>query len=99
MKLLLLIVRTYPRRTFLTLLCLVLAGLAEGIGISSLLPVIRIAARGQGGPTSDTALERGLATALGGVGLSPTIPTLLALVLAGVALKAVLLLLANRQVG
>ena len=33
MKLLLLIVRTYPKRTLLTLLCLVLAGLAEGIGM------------------------------------------------------------------
>ena len=100
MKLLLLIVRTYPRRTLLALVCLVLAGLAEGIGISSLLPVIRITARDQmGGATSDTALERGLATTLGVFGLSPTTATLFALMVAGVALKAGLTLLANRQVG
>jgi len=100
MKLLLLIVRTYPRRTLLTLVCLVLAGLAEGIGISSLLPVIRITARDQmGGATSDTALERGLATTLGVFGLSPTAATLFALMVAGVALKAGLTLLANRQIG
>jgi len=100
MKLLLLIVRTYPRRTLLALVCLVLAGLAEGIGISSLLPVIRITARDQmGGATSNTALERGLATTLGVFGLSPTAATLFALMGAGVALKAGLTLLANRQVG
>jgi ATP-binding cassette subfamily C protein len=100
MKLLLLIVRTYPQRTLLTLVCLVLAGLAEGIGISSALPLVRVAARDQaGGLTSSTALERGLATVLGFVGLSPTSATLFTLVLAGVALKALLKLLANRQVG
>src|SRR5690348_11448587 len=65
-QLLLVIVRRYPRRTLLTLICLVLAGLAEGIGISSLLPVIRVAARDGAG---NTALERGLANALGIVGL------------------------------
>jgi ATP-binding cassette subfamily C protein len=100
MKLLLLIVRTYPQRTVLALICLVLGGLAEGIGISSLLPVIRIAAADQiGGATSNTALERGLTTALGYVGLAPTTTTLLVLVIAGVVFKAVLVLLANRQVG
>jgi len=96
-RLLLAIVRIHPRRTLLALLGLVLAGLAEGIGISSLLPVIRIAARD---PTAgDTTLERGLATALGAAGIAPTTHTLFALVLTGIALKAVLLLLANRQVG
>lgn len=100
MKLLLLIVRTYPQRTASTLICLVLAGLAEGIGISSLLPVIRIAASDSGaGVPGSTSLERGLASVLGAVGLSPTTHTLLTLVLAGVLLKALLLLLANRQVG
>ena len=79
------IVRTYPRRTVLTLLCLVLAGLAEGVGISSLLPVVRVAAR-DGGPATDTALERGLASALGMVGLEPTTRTLFAFVFAGIAL-------------
>ena len=96
MQLLLVIVRRYPRRTLLTLICLVLAGLAEGIGISSLLPVIRVAARDGAG---NTALERGLENALAMVGLVPTPHTLLVLVLAGIALKAILLLLANRQVG
>jgi ATP-binding cassette subfamily C protein len=100
MKLLLVIVRAYPRRTVLTLVCLVLAGLAEGIGISSLLPVIRLAARDPaGGAAGGTALERGLTTTLAAVGLEPTNTTLFAFVLAGIALKAVLLLLANRQVG
>lgn len=100
MKLLLLIVRTYPQRTLLTLACLVLAGLAEGIGISSLLPVIRLATRDPvTAAAHDTALERGLTHGLALVGLQPTNATLFGFVLAGIALKALLLLLANRQVG
>lgn len=99
MKLLLLILRTYPQRTLLTLVCLVLAGLAEGIGITSLLPVIRLAASGEAGGAGETALERGLASALAMVGLPVSNATLFTLVLGGVFLKAVLLLLANRQVG
>ncbi len=98
-KLLLVIVRAYPRRTLLALACLVFAGLAEGIGISSLLPVVRVAAHDQAAGAGDTALERGVATALGYVGLTPTTHTLFAIVLVGILLKAVLLLLANRQVG
>ncbi|MCC6765776.1 MAG: ABC transporter ATP-binding protein [Deltaproteobacteria bacterium] len=100
MKLLLLIVRRYPQRTLLALGCLVCAGLAEGIGISSLLPVIRVATRDQASAAaSNTALERGLDTALGFVGLAPTTTTLFTIVFAGIALKAGLVLLANRQVG
>ena len=97
MKLLLVIVRTYPRRTLLTLLCLVLAGLAEGMGMSSLLPIARVAA-GDGG-AGNTTLERALTAVLGAVGLAPTMATLFTLVLGGIVLKAVLVLLAQRQVG
>jgi ATP-binding cassette subfamily C protein len=100
MKLLLLIVRRYPQRTLLTLVCLVLAGLAEGIGITSLLPVIRFAAHDASSAMgSNTALERGLTTALAFFGLQPTSGTLFTIVLGGIVLKALLLLLANRQVG
>lgn len=100
MKLLLLIVRRHPQRTLLTLACLVLAGLAEGIGITSLLPVVRLAARDTAqAAASNTTLERGLTTALAWFGLTPASSTLFAIVLGGIALKAVLVLLANRQVG
>jgi ATP-binding cassette subfamily C protein len=99
MRLLLAFLRSYPKRTALTLLCLVLGGLAEGIGVSSLLPVIRVAAQGQSGATHPTALEHALDTALALVGLTFNTHTLFALVLAGVLLKAGLALLANRQVG
>jgi ATP-binding cassette subfamily C protein len=61
------------------------------------LPVTRLAA-GQPG-TAGTALERGLTATLAAIGLAPTPRTLFALVLAGIALKSGLLLLANRQVG
>ena len=46
MKLLVVFARTYPRRTAAMLACLVAAGLAEGIGLSSLIPLIGMAAEG-----------------------------------------------------
>jgi ATP-binding cassette subfamily C protein len=63
-----------------------------------LIPVIRVAARDQIGGTT-TSLERGLESGLAFFGLAPTTSTLFAVVILGVALRAALLLLANRQVG
>ena len=43
MRMLLEFARSAPRRCLLTLLCLVLAAAAEGIGISALLPFLGLA--------------------------------------------------------
>ena len=44
MKVLLDFARSQPLRSGITLLCLLLAGVAEGIGLSSLFPVLELAA-------------------------------------------------------
>jgi len=100
---LLVVFRLYPRRTTITMLCLVLAGFAEGVGVSSVLPLIRMGAPGgawgPGDHSSLSSLEKWVHAAFAAVGVSPTVHALFAIVVGGVLLKAVLVLLANRQVG
>jgi ATP-binding cassette subfamily C protein len=43
MRLMLSFYRAYPLRTLLTLLAMSIAGLAEGVGLSALLPLLNIA--------------------------------------------------------
>ncbi|MDJ0787425.1 MAG: ABC transporter ATP-binding protein [Myxococcota bacterium] len=100
MKLVLEFARAHPRRTLLTLICLVAAGLAEGLGLSTALPVLEIVAdptAAEGG--EESALAAGVRSVLGSVGLEPTVGVLLTLIMTGISLKAALVLLANRQVG
>jgi ATP-binding cassette subfamily C protein len=100
MKLLLVFARRYPRRTTVTMLCLVLAGLAEGIGVSSILPLLRLAAPGVApGAGASTALEERLLALFNSIGGQPSPRALFTLALAGVLLKALLVLVAYRQVG
>ncbi len=101
MRLLFELARAHPRRSLTTLGCLLLAGAAEGLGVSTVLPLVTIAlpesAGGVSGPAPKLTeiLTKGLAVA----GLEPTIGTLLLLIVGGMSVKAGLLLLANRQVG
>jgi len=92
--------RAYPARSAIMLVCLLLAGVAEGVGLSSLLPLLTLATRETGAPAdAGSALERQVHAALAAVGLEPRIEVLLGVILAGMTAKAGLVLLANRQVG
>lgn len=105
MRLLITFARTYPLHSAIMLLALLLAGLAEGFGLSALLPLL--------GGLSGTGLEQESAVSSGdssrvayfvtrvitALGLSPTIGVLLLVVLAGITLKSVFMLLANKRVG
>lgn len=83
-----------PRR-FAVLACLLAAGLAEGIGLASLVPVVAIAT----GEAGDSPVERAIAGALASVGLAPELGILLGVVVAGLVVKALLTLLAMNYVG
>ena len=101
MRLLRVFARAYPYRSALMLGCLLLAGLAEGAGLSGLLPLLAMAASGPGAPALGGAapLAAAVVGGLRAVGLSPTAEVLLGLIIGGTALKAALVLLANQQVG
>jgi ATP-binding cassette subfamily C protein len=87
----------YTKRSVFVLVCLLLAGLAEGLGIATLLPLLSIAASGNN--TGDDILSQSVDRLLGAVNLEPGVGVLLGLIVIVMLLKAILVLLAARQVG
>ncbi|MDX1531207.1 MAG: ABC transporter ATP-binding protein, partial [Rhodothermales bacterium] len=80
-------VAAYPGRTAVLVVLLLLSGLAEGIGVAAVLPVLELAAGDAG---SDRLIERAAAAALGLVGAEPTLGALLALVVLAMVAKGAL---------
>jgi ATP-binding cassette subfamily C protein len=106
MRLMLTFFRAYPFQTFVMLLALLFAGIAEGIGLSALLPLINIAMRtdvsdtgGAGAAHDQNQFERFVTEFLAGLGVQPSIGVLLTIIVIGVTLKSLLLLVANKRVG
>jgi ATP-binding cassette subfamily C protein len=103
MRLMLNFFRTYRVPTLLMLLALLLSGLAEGLGLSALLPLLNIAlgtGRLTGAATDPpSGYEQVILDVLGAAGIATTLGNMLLIVLAGVFLKSVFLLAAQRQVG
>jgi ATP-binding cassette subfamily C protein len=99
MRLVLAFARAYPRHSLVMLVCLVLSATAEGLGYSTLLPVLGIATRGHGSAATSGEFERVVLEALGWVGIEPRLGPLLALVVGAMFLKGALMLVSQRQVG
>jgi ATP-binding cassette subfamily C protein len=90
-------VRAYPWQSLAVLLCLLLAALMEGVGISTLLPLLSLATGSSDAETG--GLEAGVRAAFGHFGLEPTLGALLAVICIAAWTKALLVLLSRRQVG
>lgn len=97
MKLFIAFSRAYPKQSALVVGSLVLASLFEGLGLTTLLPLL--ARTGDAAARMPSGLSRFIEKALGTVGLTPSVGVLLVIVVTGVALKCILVMLANRQVG
>ncbi len=93
-------IRAYPGESLIVLLCLLAAGLFEGIGLSTMLPLLSIATESEAG-ASETAsgYEATVRSALAWLGIQPTIGPLLLVVLVAIWLKAGIMLLSKRRVG
>lgn len=87
----------YPGRSITIIGCVLMAGLAEGIGIAAVLPVLGIATGDVG--ADQTELGRLLLAALKFLGIPNELPILLTLIVAGLTIKAGAVLLAKQQVG
>ena len=101
MRFLITIARMYPGRSALTLVSLLFASVADGLSLLFLLPLLNFA-------TSDAAPVSGnglsgighmLTAALAAIGVTPTVGSLLVVILVCISLNAVFLILANIQVG
>jgi ATP-binding cassette subfamily C protein len=88
----------------LALLAMLFAGLAEGFGLSMLLPLLSLALNNNDSPDtfvsqSESTLEQIVGSFFDSFGMSPTIGVLLAFFVLSILLKAILVLLANKRVG
>ena len=93
--------RSYPRQSALTLVCLVAAAFAEGLGLASVVPLLAIAmgrdqvTESRGGQEVAELLEAALAW----FGLPFSVVTVALVISVLIWLKAGLILLSMRQVG
>jgi ATP-binding cassette, subfamily C, bacterial len=87
----------YPGRSAVVLVCLIIGGLAEGVGIATILPLLELAV-GQSGEKAN-AITRAVQDLLSRFGLQPSIEVLLTIMVVAMILKAALVLLAAKQVG
>ncbi len=88
--------RAHPGRSTLAVTLLLLAGLAEGVGLMALLPVLHLAVT----PGAEAGAAGALVTRTFAVfGLTPTLPLLLGLIVVAMTLKGALIFVAMQQVG
>ncbi len=100
MKILIDFARAHPHRTLSMLVCLLVAGMAEGVSLLALLPLLSLVTDASGGESeAPTALERGVIDVLGRFGIEPTVGSLLLVVAVGFLANSGLVLLARREVG
>lgn len=85
----------FPRRTAYVLIALLAAGMAEGLSLTALLPLLSIAV----GDTSNSDIGRRIVEVLQNLGITPTIGVMLLIIVGGMVIKSIILLVANRQVG
>jgi ATP-binding cassette subfamily C protein len=99
--------RAYRSETLILVICLVLAAAVEGIGLTTLLPVLDIALGDEGGIAagggglgeSRSRLAEWVRRALTSMGFEPTLGLLLSIIVVVFVLKAGLVVLAKVQVG
>lgn len=95
MRTLITYIMVFPRRSTFVIVALLLAGVAEALSLTALLPLISIAV----GENDDSKIGHFMVQALERIGIAPTIDTILLVIVGGMLIKGIILLLTNRQVG
>ena len=105
MRLLISLIKAYPWRTAIALVAILLAGLADGLSITALLPLLNVATRGTTG-VADAApddqggqLEQFIVDTLNSIGPEATLGTLLTIIVVLVVIKSLFLLASEIHVG
>jgi ATP-binding cassette subfamily C protein len=108
MRFLITLARAYPWQSALMVAALLLAGILEGAGLSMMLPLLSIAmsSPSQGAEFSATTtaaphsgLARFVSDAFATIGLTPTLETMLVVIIVTIVLKSVVMLMAKKQIG
>ncbi len=103
MKMMIKLARAYPGQTLVVLIALISGGIVQGIGLTAMLPLLQKAINlSNPEPTASAAgsdIGDFINSALLSIGITPTIGSLLIVIMIGTILKSLLGLLANRKVG
>ena len=103
MHLIITFLRRYPAKSIITLIAMLFAGIAEGLGMSMLLPLLGMSIKDGGASNvsahTSSTLEQAVSNFFALLGINPTVSMLLILFVLSIVLKSVLVLTANRQVG
>jgi ATP-binding cassette subfamily C protein len=106
MRLLVIFLRTYPLPSLIVVGCLILAGLMDGISLFMFLPAVSLAVgdaeavgAGAGGSVKGAKIQSMVAEAFAYFGIGPSLGILLVVIVAAIALKSAMVLLAKKQVG
>jgi len=87
--------KVFPKRSFYVLIAFLAAGVAEALSLTAILPLLSTAV----GENVNSPVGKFVVEILDEVGLTPTIGTMLAIILFGIVCKNLMLLAANRQIG
>lgn len=98
MKFIITFFKRYPVKSAITLGAMLLAGIAEGFGMTMLLPLLSLSA-GQISHKASSSLERAISQFFTLIHVRPTIGILLTIFVLSIVVKVVLVLLANKRVG
>ncbi|GJL75212.1 ABC transporter ATP-binding protein [Nitrosomonas sp.] len=96
MRTLITYIMVFPRRSAFVILALLIAGVAEGLSLTALLPLLSIAV---GESSGDSGIGQFMEETLRKIGIEPTLDMILIIIVGGMFTKGLILLLANRQVG
>ncbi len=95
MRTLLAFILAYPQRSSIMLAALLVAGLAEGLSLTTLLPLLSTV----GGESAESGVGAYIVQNLRAIGIEPSIGVMLLVIVGGMIVRSLLVLLANRQVG
>jgi ATP-binding cassette subfamily C protein len=98
MELLKAFIRRYPFQSVFLALALLLAGVANGIGLSSLLPALQLLLNGSPATAHNEFAER-VHDVLVRIGITPTLHLLLGMILGAIWLKNMLIFVAEQRIG
>ncbi len=99
MQLLKTFVTHYPWQSLLLVLALLLSGLADGIGLSALLPALQLTLTSSVGADDSNDFTRLVNEAMAEIGMTPTLGVLLTVILTAIVLKNILIFFANQRIG
>lgn len=88
-------ITVFPKRSIFVLIALLLAGVAEALSLTALLPLLSIAA----GESIDSSMGKFIIEFLQEIGIEPAIEVILLFIVGGMLVKGIILLLTNQQVG